>query len=441
MVCFTCTGPVRRVGEAVDGEGMTRLSGRLRILLIVHQYPPARLGGVEVYTRQLAHALTAQGHQVLVLAGDARDGCSEEEGVRVERVSSPLASRGSPLRVWWSGLANRRVEGRFAAVCREFQPDILHIQHLLGLSARLIGIARRERTATVVTLHDYWAVCSNAHLLFAGRRPCSGPVLGVNCAVCAAAGAGLPGPAGLYAGAAPLFALRNALLRRALARADLLLAPSHFLHRLLTRLGLPAAKTRYTELGIDLAPFSPRGGEPEGGVTFGFLGSLARQKGVHLLVEAFNRLPASARLLLYGDPTPFPDYVAHLEGLVRRPGVAFMGRVPHREVGRALQGMDVLVVPSIWYENSPLVIRESFAAGVPVLVARIGALEEQIRPGKDGLFFEAGSVESLAERMDWLCQDPRRIAALRESIRRPREIEAHVRELEGFYNTLLEENP
>jgi glycosyltransferase involved in cell wall biosynthesis len=186
------------------------------------------------------------------------------------------------------------------------------------------------------------------------------------------------------------------LVRQAAHSADLLIAPSRFLIQQYTEAGFAAGRFLYLENGIDVERIQryPRRPSPDGKLRFTYLGSLAWQKGVHVLVEAFKGIPPDAAVLkIYGDPTVFPDYSGQLKEIADPLNTHFEGPVPNEQVGRVLAETDVLVVPSLWYENSPVVIQEAFAAGVPVIASDIGALREKVRSRE--WQFAAGNISEL----------------------------------------------
>ena len=169
----------------------------------------------------------------------------------------------------------------------------------------------------------------------------------------------------------------------------------------------------------------------------GYLGGLAWQKGVHVLVEAFNRLPPDrAELTVYGDPRPFPDYVARLRALAHHPRIRFAGPYAPEDRWRVLADLDLVVVPSVWPEISSLVTQEAFAAGVPVVAARVGALAGRVRDGVDGRLVPPGDVRALAAVLADLAQRPDELARLRQGVRPPRTLGEHVAEIEGIYRGL-----
>jgi glycosyltransferase involved in cell wall biosynthesis len=237
-------------------------------------------------------------------------------------------------------------------------------------------------------------------------------------------------------------ALRNRYLRRMAACADLFLAPSEFLRRQYVAQGFPAERILYLENGIETYPLGA--GDGSGWATieqaprprFAFVGSLAPQKGVHLLVEAFNQMPPEASLSIIGGDVLFPEYARDVRAQARHPNLRFLGPLSPADVRAALRRVDCLVVPSIWFENSPLVIQEAYAAGVPVLASSTGALEEKVRDGVTGRLFEAGSAAALAAALRALIEEPGQLAALRAGVEPPPDIAAHAGRLVEIYGRL-----
>lgn len=378
----------------------------MRIALVVHKFPPASVGGTEVYTLNLARGLAARGHEVFVFYRDDRAGHREPEGIweeregfRAFRVSRGLDPHSVLLferfrDTFW----NPDIEGAFERFLDEARPQLVHFQHLMSLSYRLIDQAKRRGLPVVLTLHDYWFLCANAQLLWPDARVCRGKAMGLHCARCALTGR-VPARVALVLrpAAAVLLQIRDHLVWRAASRADRWIAPSQFLARIYIQAGLPAERMVYLENGVDLQRIRsyPRRPPSDGRLRFAYIGALAWQKGVHVIVEAFRGLPADRAVLrIYGDPTLFPDYVERLRRLADPATTFFEGPVPNDEIGRVLAETDVLLVPSLWYENSPVVIQEALAAGVPVVASDLGALAEKVRPGINGWRCPPGDVQA-----------------------------------------------
>lgn len=414
----------------------------MRILHLVHQYPPERLGGTEIYTAALARRQAEQGHAVAVFTrapGERPDlHCEPAEGVRVYRWRSLPTSPVDELRTLF---ADRALERAFAAILREERPEIVHVQHLKGLPAGLVRRAREAGARVVLTAHDYWLICANAQLLTnTDATLCDGPRLWLNCARCAAARMGTPALGRLAPLGAIPFAARARSLGAMIRHADRLIAPSRFVAARLARHALPAERIAVIPHGIEL-PTYPLPRVPRSGpLRVTYLGGLAWQKGVHVLVEAAASLdPARVRVTIFGDETAFPDYVAELRAQARPETIRFAGRLERGALWQTLAATDLLAVPSLWHETAGLVVQEAFAADVPVLASDIGALPEAVHHDRNGLLLPPGDPAAWRRALLALADDPDRLERLRAGIGPVRSLAQHAAEIESLY--LLVTNP
>ena len=171
---------------------------------------------------------------------------------------------------------------------------------------------------------------------------------------------------------------------------------------------------------------------------FGYIGTIQRHKGVHVLIEAFNKISdPRAELKVFGDPQVAPDYYAEVRRMVRNPRIQFPGEFDNSEIGRVLAGIDVLVVPSIWPENSPVTIHEAYLARVPVIASNLGGMPGLVRDGVNGLLFEAGNADDLRAKMGLLLEDHSLIERFRANIGPVKTMEENAQELEEIYLKLI----
>jgi len=165
-------------------------------------------------------------------------------------------------------------------------------------------------------------------------------------------------------------------------------------------------------------------------------------KGVHTLIEAVHRVPAGRiETLIFGDTETFPDYTAELRRLATGASVRFMGRFDRDDSAAVYDQLDVLVVPSIWLENSPLVIHEAFMAGVPVVGSRIGGIPDLVEDGISGLLVDPGSPDALAQALEMLAADRPRLEAMAERLPAVKSIDEDAREWEEIYRSLASRTP
>lgn len=219
-------------------------------------------------------------------------------------------------------------------------------------------------------------------------------------------------PTGGSAGSAPGSELAVAaaarwreLRERVGAHVDLFIAPSRFLRgRFVEEWGIDPRRIELVRFGFDRRRFTgARTPSPDGRLRVGFLGTLVPLKGPHVLLEAWSRLPPSirsrGRLVLRGPARADAAYQDRLLELARASGAEIPGPLSRDEVAPFLASTDLLVVPSVWFENSPLVIQEAIACRTPLLVSDLGGMAELVVPGENGLRFPAGDVDALTRAL------------------------------------------
>ena len=213
----------------------------MRILHLVHQYPPDHVGGTELYTQWLTEALHQQGHSVAVFHRRSAPGSGmthrTEDGIGIW---SAWNGRFQATNRLLSTFKNRSLAQSFDQVVDTFQPDIVHVQHLMGLPTNILDGLRQKGIPYVVTLWDFWWVCANAQLITNDTQEiCDGPNAYLNCAKCALTRAGQP----QFIPALPVLALplaaRNGRLRTALLQANKLIAPASFVKQWYVNHGIP----------------------------------------------------------------------------------------------------------------------------------------------------------------------------------------------------------
>jgi glycosyltransferase involved in cell wall biosynthesis len=415
----------------------------MRIAYTVHKFPPESPGGTETYTWSLAHALATLGHEVHVFYPQSglrpEEARIERDGIHLWRVPLPASrAREGAAAQYWHTFRDATIEAAFGQFLSDTRPDVVHFQHVQGVSARLIQMAAgRPRVAT---LHDYWYFCANSQLVRPDGQICAGPGGGWHCVGCATERADLQKLRALWPLVALPFAYRNFYLHEMANQIDLFLAPSEFLRQRYIRQGFPSARIQTLENGLDTSRLNDDGSvalpEPPGRPHFGFLGSVAWQKGMHVLIEAFNDLPEQAGLTIYGSEQAFPDYSAQLRAAARHPHIRFAGPLDYRHIGAALRQFDCLVVPSVWYENSPLVISEAYGVGLPIVASRLGAMAEKVHDGKTGLLFAPGDSADLARVLRSIIDRPEQLATFRKNICPGPSIETQGHQIVEIYERL-----
>lgn len=443
---------------------------------------PRHQAGSEIYAFELCRALAA-GHHVSVLCADYD--ASRRQGHVTWRVHQGLPvievvnnwACASFAETYRSPL----VSGRIAQVLRAVQPDIIHVHNLLNLSFDLPAVARAHGVPVVATLHDYTLVCPSggqrihraeqhvchvidtgrcvrcfresslyAHISF-GRLSAATRAPRLLQPAAVAISHRFPGLAGRLLNAArhaPLLPIttrdideRLAAAQRVFDEVDLFVAPSPSIAAEFQRLGVNPAKIRISDYGF--VPLLRRAGpgHHEGPLRIGYVGTLVWHKGVHVLLDAVRGLPPAAfELKIFGSPDIFPEYAADLRARAAGRPVQFMGSFDRERIADVYAQIDVLVVPSLWLENSPLVIHEAFMAGIPVVGARIGGIADLVDDGRTGLLYDPTSTAELEAALRRLIEHPERLnelAALARTRPHVKSIADDAREWEATYANIL----
>src|SRR5262249_12682423 len=141
---------------------------------------------------------------------------------------------------------------------------------------------------------------------------------------------------------------------------------------------------------------------------------------------------------IFGDTSVFPDYVAGLRRQAAGLPVQFMGGFERDAMRQVYDQLDALVVPSLWLENSPLVIHEAFMAGVPVIAARTGGIAELVTPVQNGLLYDPTSAGELAAALQSLIDGPERLEGFARQLPAVKSMAEDAREWEALYEEVLE---
>jgi glycosyltransferase involved in cell wall biosynthesis len=314
---------------------------------------------------------------------------------------------------------------------------VVHFHHFAYWGAQCAGLAREAGCRVVATLHDYHLLCDASVLLRRDGSLCTGGPRG-DCHECLERhplhpdrGAELTRDAA-YAEA---MAERRALHASALSDVDRAVCPSRFLaERFLEAGWLEPEQIVVMKAGYPGPRLEARRTDPAAPLRVGYVGGVYRSKGVHVLVEAFAHLrDTAAELSIHGALDWFPDYVAELEASAEGSAVRFPGRFEPAELDSVLAGLDLLVVPSLWYENMPITIQEAFRSSIPVVATDLGGMAEAVEHEVSGLLFPRGDARALAAAIWRLAGDRELLFRLASGTPVPPTIEEIADELELVY--------
>ncbi|MFN8535604.1 MAG: glycosyltransferase family 4 protein [Dehalococcoidia bacterium] len=369
----------------------------MRVLILTQFYPPD-IGGVERHVHSLAHQLVGAGHQVAV-ATLAFPGCpavEDEDGVRIYRLEGVFQRMRwlySGARRFAAPVAEPVLGAALERVVEAERPEIVHAHNWLVYP--FLPVAKKHRLPIVYTLHDYGFACAQMRLT-RGDENCDGPGP-VKCLSCAA------GHYGAFKGIATVLGMR-------MSDRDLVRAVDRFIP-------VSTAVARGNRLQDRMVPFEvvpnfvpdefpPPDAEalrltamlPEPGYLL-FVGDLKRDKGILPLLDAYQQIPNRPPLVLIGRRTPdVPDALPE--------GAMLFESWPHAAVVEAFRHASVAFAPSIWEDPCPTVAMEAMLVGRPVIASRIGGLADIVEDGRSGLLVEPGNVAALRDSAIRLIDDP-----------------------------------
>ena len=431
----------------------------MKVLKVIHGYPMRYNAGSEVYSQTLCQGL-ADRHQVHVFTREEDEATPpfhlrtehdpDDDRITLHVVNNPNST---------GRYRSTEIDQRFAEVLDRVRPDIVHIGHLNHLSTSLPGEAALREIPVVYTLHDYWLMCPRGQFMQSSpenrQKPgalCSGQAnqkCADRCYVPPVSNA----PDGRDAEVArqtDWVADRMAHVRQMVEMVDLFIAPAQYLlARYRDEFAIPECKLTYLDYGFERNRMQGRSrakGEP---FTFGYIGTHTAAKGIDDLIRAFGQLDDdTAQLRIWGRPRG--SYTQELKAMAAALPPDVARRIEwlpeyrnHQIVGDVFNRCDAIVVPSIWVENSPLVIHEAQQARVPVITANTGGMAEYVHHKINGLLFEHRSATALTEQMHRLASDPELAERLgaRGYLYSPDNdipaIDTHIREVEKLYEQVL----
>jgi glycosyltransferase involved in cell wall biosynthesis len=410
----------------------------MRLLVFCHSHPDLQPGGTEVVARGLFRELRDH-HAVegLFLAAVTAQHRERRPGTLFQAAGR----HPDELLVWLSHFDRYQLAqldtwgmAELAPFIANFKPDIIHFHHLLYFGLETLDLVRRVAPAAkiVVTLHDFFAICpQEGQLLTTDGRLCNGPSLD-GCRRC------FPGR-----GATDLV-LRELAVRGAFAGVDLLVSPSEFLRGRFVAAGWDPTRFRVVRNGIAAGPPAPHRPLPARGRRdrFGFFGHINRFKGPMVAIDASSRLSRAGvahEFALHGGTAYQPDEFLNdfRAALATAPDARHHGLYTADDLPARMEAVDWVVMPSVWWENAPLVAMEAFKHRRPVICGGIGGMAESVRDGVDGLHFRTGDAASLAATMERAAGEKGLWERLVANIRTPRFVPEAAEEHLQIYRGLL----
>lgn len=369
--------------------------GTLRIVHLVHGWPPFQHAGTELYAYWLVRQQRERHHVAVYTRTEGETRELRDDGVRVRLVRNDFTTR-NPLRR--NAISDRATERDFEEFLKSESPDLLHVHHLAGHAFSLVRVAKRLGIRVVMQIQDWWFLCARVNYFDRDGQRCTGPAP-AKCARCVTL-TRLPANRLMHA-------IRRRAARAALRAVDAYIAGSHAIHD--DYASIANAPFHVIPYGIAMRASRDARVPVRKPIRFGCLGSTGPHKGMHIAVEAMRAIdPADATLCVFE-------------------------RFDEAEKPRVFASMDVLLMPSIGLESFGLAAREAMASGVPVIATSGGALSEL----PEAELVPPGDAPALRAAIQRLVDDPSSIDRWSARLPIPKGDDEHAAEIERVYRTVL----
>ncbi len=428
----------------------------MKIIFSLNHFLPHRVAGIEVYTFSLARALQSLGAKVLVLVPHFDRAMNEEyvhEGVRVMRYGTSGSQNGL---------------GAFMQLVAEEQPDLWHVQELAegkGIGMAQLAAVRQQGIPVVLTMHLSTYSCHTGNLIYKQERACDGIIRLRACTACSYQAQGVTGAgakalelaAGLLYRAGINTSKKGSRLGTALgfpfliaqekqqlsAIADYcsrIIVIAGFYKKILIANGVAEAKLLHSPQGLTAGHQILNNTTIILPLKLVFVGRVSKYKGLHLLIAALQQLPADQFTLhIYGPDTEGAYAEECRQQSAGMDNLHWKGSLAPETVVPMLEQYHLLCLPSTFSEMSPLVIQESFAAGIPILASDVYGNAEQVEDGVNGWLFDFKNVVSLRQKLAMLAAAPGLVDAARQQLPATRSFENVATEHMELYKNILAE--
>jgi glycosyltransferase involved in cell wall biosynthesis/MoaA/NifB/PqqE/SkfB family radical SAM enzyme len=427
----------------------------MHILKIIHGFPPNYNAGSEVYSQSICKELSAT-HKVSVFTREENPyqpdfsirHVNENPNLDFYFVNNPQGK---------DGYRHKLLDENFAKLIHQIKPDVAHIGHLNHLSTGIVDELKKQHIPIVFTLHDFWLMCPRGQFLTRSIgnennfQLCMGQQdhkCATDCYKVYFSGREENEAQDLEHWTA--WTHQRMLETKAIInKVDLFIAPSNYLrNRFVTEFSVPEHKIKYLDYGFPTQYLTQtEKSKDHTHFTFGYIGTLIPAKGVNQLIEAFCQIETPATLRIYGRQTGQSAQALKLLASKSKNKIEFAGEyINHNLANDVFSKVDCIVVPSIWAENSPLVIHEAQACKTPVITADFGGMKEYVQHQVNGLLFEHRNTNSLAAQMKFalanqtLMQEYGQRAYLYTKDGSVPNIQDHCKELERIYQAISQKN-
>ncbi|MDD6285694.1 MAG: glycosyltransferase family 4 protein [Methanobacteriaceae archaeon] len=354
----------------------------MKICYITNLYPPTVLGGAEIVVEKTALEMVKKGHKVIVIttSPDYEEHFIKHENIRIYQINTtklyPVYRQtevsGIKKPLWHIyDLWNNDTLNRIEKILQDTDTDIIHINNYKGLSLSCFKAGKDLGIPVVFESHDFSLICPRANLIRGNNTLCKKRNL-----IC-----------DIYVDKQRKLLSDN---------VDLLISPSHFMIEKFKENQF-FNNTRCVKIPLGVEYTNHKSAKTYDIIDITYIGTLGKHKGVHTLINAFKEIPNSnIRLHIIGKGYDEEEFKQRAQNDKR---IIFHGFVDNNSITEYYDSSNIVIIPSICYDNSPLVIYESFSTGTPVIGSDIGGIPELIIDNYNGLLFEPGNSEDLKDKI------------------------------------------
>ncbi|MGF6425648.1 glycosyltransferase [Bradyrhizobium elkanii] len=389
----------RDIQPLLDSYGSVE-DTRLRILVANIYFSPDSFGGGTIIAEEMAVRLNARPDaSVLVFSGAHNSAMKPYDTVRHEQKGIPIVSvKTPPPNPREIDFINRKMKNIFQDILLSYQPDVVHLHAVQGLTASIAEACVEASVPYVVTLHDAWWLCERQFMIKPNHRYCGQVTIDMNvCETCVQN--------------ISWTELRLNFLKSALRQASKLLAPSEFWKSIYVANGLRSDLVAVNKNGIK-APRAIGGGasRKDTKLRFGFVGGSGPIKGLDLIIRAFQELDSANYELVLVDNTLNLGFSSMPKHLRLKGTIKIAPAYTQDTIDDFFSTIDVLLFPSQWKESFGLTVREALVRDKWVIATDSGGTVEDIVHGENGTIIPLdGDHSNLRAAIAELLANPQKV--------------------------------
>lgn len=443
----------------------------MKILLVTHTFLPKYVAGTEVYTYGLAKEF-GKNNTVDIFTTDPLNKHNDYRIIKTnydDLIVYSLRKNIKENHTFENTYNDPKTIKPFKKLLTEIKPDIIHYQHIMHLTPDLIKVGHSLKIPQIITLNDFWFQT----MLF--NRITSQEKLMLNYSDEGAAsdlanifGVGFFSPFRKSIDTRKLIKsivkkifykifgkiiyffekreylekikLRNSLMRKSLETADLVIFPTVFMYQEFTKWGFKAKKAIISSHGINTEIFKHTNKTKNSVLRFGFIGSIIPSKGLDILLKAWSKVSGpNIQLKVYGNLDTNKKYKKEIMKLRKNcKNIKFLGTFFPNKIAYVFSEIDVLIIPSRWFENAPLVLRNALVSHTPVIATNLGSLVELVKERDSGLLFENENADDLAEKINIIINDRGALSSFK--FPKQKNVEENAEELNKIYKNFIKNN-